>query len=97
MTKFVKLPNGAVLVDGWDRGPRDLRADLETWLVSTGECDAFDAEVRAGRAIIGRTWWSDTYNGQTHSCAEHQPNERGRACFDDARPVTILAEVGTWD
>lgn len=97
MTTFVKIPGGALRVEGWDRGPRQLRLDLENWLVETGERDQFDAENIAQQVAIGRAWWSDTYKGQTHNCTEHEPTERGQGCFDDVRPVTILAGVGTWD
>lgn len=95
MTTFVKIPGGALLVEGHDSLPSTLRPELATWLVDQG-VSPFDADTIAGRAAIGQTWWSDQYRGQTHDCAEHGP-ERGPGCFPDARPVTAIGGVGGWD
>lgn len=98
MTTFTRIPGGALLVEGWPQTQkRELRAEVEQWLIDTEGLDPFDAETRVENLWIGRTWWSDTYNGQTHDCAEHGSADRGPGCFEDSRRVTVVSGAGSWD
>lgn len=97
-TQFRKIPGGALLVEGWPQTQkRQLRAEVEQWLIDVEGLDAFDAESAAEALWIGRTWWSDRYNGQTHDCSEHDATERGAGCYPDSRKVLVISGVGEWD
>jgi len=98
MTTFTKTPGGGLMIDGWPQTQkRELRAQVEQWLIDHEKLDPYEAETRSENLWIGRTWWSDTYNGQTHDCGEHGDHERGSGCFEDSRKVTMIAGAGEWD
>jgi hypothetical protein len=86
-----RLENGTVILDAVYPAVAEAADATRAYLLSRPGADEWKVGVAmAGPVAYDRAWWSDTYNGFTHDCALHTPEESSpETCYPDRRQVTI--------
>lgn len=85
------MTGDALVFDGWVQDLAAVTAATRDYLIGQGN-QAWDVDTALRNAGYGRGWWSDTYGGFTHDCADHLPEDTtAQTCYPDSVPVTTVA------
>jgi len=90
MIQLERLADGTVAARGHEHSRAQVRDALSPMLVE--QFGEWDAEIFVQRARFERMWWSASYNGFTHDCTLHSPNEATPWCADSV-PVIVVVDV----
>jgi hypothetical protein len=75
----------------------EATVDAKAFLAAYPDTSTWDVDTAMAAARWDRGWWSDLYNGFTHDCSLHLPEESSpETCFADRREVTCVNGPFSW-